>query len=273
MLRSLLLFVLVLGLVVVGGWMGCVRHNRVAPQGEELLYDDFGFSVKGVQQSKTFGPPGRDLAAKGTFWIVDLQVANHAKRVGYKLDAHQVVIVDERGRMFTESGSPSRATELPHGESCITRHVFDVPDDATILGSRSASATWGCARLRAPLGTGASHALRLVRSEISVERSASCRPRIGGFRFFAQSGLLEHPPRRGLHAGHDDEGLAGLQLLDRVSSATRPVTSSRDVVITRSRRALCARARVVEMAFSRPKSGPAIVDDDVLQVRIPRCGW
>jgi hypothetical protein len=117
MLRTLLLIMIVLGLAAVGGWMGCVRHDRVAPPGEELLFDDFGFSVKGVQQA-------------GTLWTVDLQVANHARRVGYKLDSHQVEMVDEQGRRFTEVGSPPRAAELPHGETCITRHVFDVPDDA-----------------------------------------------------------------------------------------------------------------------------------------------
>jgi hypothetical protein len=130
MLRTLLLIVIVLGLAAVGGWMGCVRRDRVAPRGEELLFDDFGFSVKDVQRAKTFGPPERSVTAKGTFWIVDLQVANHAQRVGYKLDTHQAVIVDEQGRMFTESGSPSPLAELPHGESCVTRLVFDVPDDA-----------------------------------------------------------------------------------------------------------------------------------------------
>ena len=121
MLRTLLLIVIVLGLAAGGAWMAFVRRDRVAPQGEELLFDDFGFSVKDVRRSKT---------ASGTSWIVDLQVANHAKRVGYKLDNHQAVIVDEQGRMFTEVGSPPPIAELPHGESCITRLVFDVPDDA-----------------------------------------------------------------------------------------------------------------------------------------------
>ncbi len=133
MLRTLLLIALVLGLAAVGGWMAFVRHDRVAPPGEELLFDDFGFSVKGVQQAKTFGPPERSVTATGTFWIVDLQVANHAKRVGYKLDSHQVAMVDESGTPIPESKGaeaslPPNPAEIAHGETCITRHVFDVPE-------------------------------------------------------------------------------------------------------------------------------------------------
>jgi hypothetical protein len=120
--RALGILAVVVVLCAVFGWMACVRRDRVAAPGEELVFDDFGFSVQNVKRN-------------GTSWIVDLKVANHAQRVSYKLDNHQVVIVDEQGRTFTETKdadgtAPAPVTELAHGESCITRLVFDVPEDA-----------------------------------------------------------------------------------------------------------------------------------------------
>jgi hypothetical protein len=120
--KTLGVLALVVVLCAVFGWMACVRRDRVAAPGEELVFDDFGFSVQDVKRN-------------GTVWIVDLKVANHAQRVGYKLDNHQVVVVDEQGRTFTETkgvdaGARAPVAELPHGESCITRLVFDVPEDA-----------------------------------------------------------------------------------------------------------------------------------------------
>lgn len=115
-MRRLILASLVLGFAAAGGWMAFVRRDRVAPPGEELLFDDFAFSVK-------------DVRVQGRTWTVDLQVANHAKRVGYRLDTHQAVIVDEQGRRFSAANPPATG-ELPHGESRVTPLVFDLPDDA-----------------------------------------------------------------------------------------------------------------------------------------------
>ncbi len=134
-----LLFGLTIATVLALTWMGCVRHDRIAARGEELLYDDFAFSVQDVRKAKTLGPPGRAATAKGTFWIVDVRVANKAKRVGYELSSHQLAVVDERDHRIDRStegeaalaaeglASP-RVDEIAHGESCTTRAVFDVPD-------------------------------------------------------------------------------------------------------------------------------------------------
>ena len=142
MIRGILLIAFGCLLVAALGWTACVRQDKVAARGQELLFDDFGFSVRDVRKSKTLGPPARVRAAAGTFWIVDLQVRNHALRVGYRLDTHQPVIVDARGRRFTESPEGEAAlrqageatapvVEIGHGESCLTRLVFDLPEDAS----------------------------------------------------------------------------------------------------------------------------------------------
>src|SRR5437867_10063422 len=110
MFRGLLLIAFGCLLVAALGWTACVRQDKVAPRGQELLFDDFGFSVRDVRKSKTLGPPARAATARGTYWIVDLQVQNHAKRVAYRLDTHQAAIVDAQGRRFAES---------PEGESAL----------------------------------------------------------------------------------------------------------------------------------------------------------
>jgi hypothetical protein len=139
MKRALVLLALVVVMVPVLAWTGCVRHDRIAARGEELRYDDFAFSVQDVRTAKTLGTPGHETTAKGTFWIVDVRVANQAKRVSYRLRSHQLAVVgddDERidrssageAALAEEGGASPKVDELAHGESCITRAVFDVPE-------------------------------------------------------------------------------------------------------------------------------------------------
>jgi hypothetical protein len=137
--RAVVLFGLVVAGVLALAWTGCVRHDRIAARGEQLLYDDFAFSVQDVMQAKTLGVPGHEARARGTFWIVDVRVANKAQRVSYELDSHQVAVLDENDRpiepssegqaaLAAEGHATPRVDELAHGESCTTRVVFDVPD-------------------------------------------------------------------------------------------------------------------------------------------------
>jgi Domain of unknown function (DUF4352) len=137
--RTVVLLGLAILAVLALTWVGCVRHDRIAARGEELRYDDFAFSVQDVRQAKTLGPAGKEATAKGTFWIVDVRVANEAKRVGYKLRSHQLAVVDEdddridrssegEAALAAEGGATSRVDEIGHGESCVTRAVFDVPE-------------------------------------------------------------------------------------------------------------------------------------------------
>ena len=117
-MRALGILALIVLLCAALGWMACVRRDRVAAPGEELVYDDFGFSVQNVQRS-------------GTLWIVDLKVANHARRVSYRLDHHQVAIVDDQGTLYKErpvGDATPIVAEIAHGETCVVRHVFDLPD-------------------------------------------------------------------------------------------------------------------------------------------------
>ena len=146
---SILSVVLVLflgGLVAAFAAIKSARQNRMVNVGEEILYDDFGFTVAKVTKSDTVGPRERRVRAYGTFWIVDLEVRNHARRVSYRLDSHVPLLVDEGGREIPLSGRGQSAldaqqnpvdgndamkpTSLGPGDRLVTTLVFDVPEDA-----------------------------------------------------------------------------------------------------------------------------------------------
>jgi len=138
------LAVLVGSLTLVSG-VAYLRQDRLVNVGEEILYDDFGFTVESVQQTKVVGPKERLVHAYGTFWLVDLDVRNHARRVSYRMDSHAPRLVDERGREIPVSGRGQAALDahrnpklgndavkpssLGPGDRLVTTLVFDVPDD------------------------------------------------------------------------------------------------------------------------------------------------
>jgi hypothetical protein len=138
--------VVLLGTITLVGGVAYLRQNRLVNVGEEIRYDDFGFTVRGVTKSKTVGSKDQPVRAYGTFWIVDLDVRNHAKRVSYRMESHVPLLVDERGRELPVSGRGQGALDAQYdletsydamkpssvgpGQNLVTPLVFDVPDDA-----------------------------------------------------------------------------------------------------------------------------------------------
>lgn len=137
--------ILAAGLALLMG-IQSMRQNRLVNVGEEIRYDDFGFTVARVTKSQTVGSRERLVRAYGTFWIVDLEIKNHARRVSYRMDSHVPRLVDENGREIPVSGRGQSAldaqqypeegndtmkpTSVGPGERLVTTLVFDVPDDA-----------------------------------------------------------------------------------------------------------------------------------------------
>lgn len=135
-----------LGTLALFGGVAYVRQDRLVNVGEEIRYDDFGFTVAAVKQTETIGPKGRQVHAYGMFWIIDLAVENHARRVSYRMDSHVPLLVDEAGREIPVSGRGQSALEavrdpvfgddamkqtgLGPGDHLVTTLVFDVPEDA-----------------------------------------------------------------------------------------------------------------------------------------------
>jgi len=103
----------------VGALVFFVRRDHEALPREEQVYDDFGFSVLSSERA-------------GGKCTIELQVANHAKRVPFKLNGYQVRLVDARGEVYEERADLATRprTEIEPGETVAERHVFDLPDAA-----------------------------------------------------------------------------------------------------------------------------------------------
>jgi hypothetical protein len=88
---------------------------------------------------------------KGTFVVLRLRVANHAKRVDYALSQHTPVLEDSSGDEFRidvhatellarETAAPALPASIHAGDQISSEIVFDVPSTAKALRLRI---TWG----------------------------------------------------------------------------------------------------------------------------------
>ena len=141
---------LVVGTVALVGTVAFVRRDRLAPPGEEIVYEDFGFSVVGVREATALGQGDARVRSSGVFRVVSLRVANHAIEVPYRMDQHRAILCEADGTVHPvaagaqaalQSGEcvPRRA-EIQAGEECVEELAFDVPRDARGLTLRI---TWG----------------------------------------------------------------------------------------------------------------------------------
>lgn len=110
-----------LALLVLGAlsFFVFVRRDHQAVPREEQVYDDFGFSVLSSERA-------------GGKCTVELQVANHARRVPFKLGGYHVRLVDAEGKEYEERAELATRprTEIAPGETLAEKHVFDLPEDA-----------------------------------------------------------------------------------------------------------------------------------------------
>jgi hypothetical protein len=103
----------------VGALVLFVRRDHEARVGEEQVYDDFGFAVVGCERA-------------GGRCTVELQVANHARRVPFKMDNFHVRLVDAQGDRYEEQSELATHPKprIEAGETVIEQHVFDLPEGA-----------------------------------------------------------------------------------------------------------------------------------------------
>jgi len=119
--RSLVVAAIGLGLFAlgVGALVLFVRRDHEARAGEEQIYDDFGFAVVGAERA-------------GGRCTIELQVANHAKRVPFKMDNFRVRLVDARGERYEDISELATHPKprIEAGETVVEWHVFDLPQEA-----------------------------------------------------------------------------------------------------------------------------------------------
>jgi hypothetical protein len=115
--------------VCILGWTIAVlsRPETVVSWNTPLRYDDFEFSVTGVQ-TIAGAPAGR------TRQVVSLRVDNRAKRVSFIFQPAMAVVTDSSGRTYPVSRDVKPAfdwgTPIPAGASQTYPLEFDLPNEA-----------------------------------------------------------------------------------------------------------------------------------------------
>lgn len=135
MLVKWLVLLAIAGLALFCLLLSLVRREAHVGQDGEIQWDDFGFSVLEHRTEKKVG----DVAAKGVFHVVHLEVRNHAKRVSYRLDQHRVMLRDEDRSYYPVNKEAQRLLDptwpqrnaIPPGTTFASELVFDVPEDKT----------------------------------------------------------------------------------------------------------------------------------------------
>jgi uncharacterized protein DUF4352 len=136
------------GLALLATFALAGRRNEVVGFNQEVLYDDFAFSVVAVRKSPTLGGGVSQSDASGIYYVVSVKVTNHARRVNYSFKPDSPVLVDDQGREFHASAEGQKAMRVEKlynagcgevvrpGSACVTDVVFDVPADARNLHLR-----------------------------------------------------------------------------------------------------------------------------------------
>jgi hypothetical protein len=118
------------------------RKDQVVGLNQEIQYDDFAFSVQGVRKESSLGRGESQAAARGVYYVVTLEIANHAKRVDFTFKRASAILVDDEGREFHLSEGGQQALEsiqgqkclapIPAGGSCTAELAFEVPETARV---------------------------------------------------------------------------------------------------------------------------------------------
>ena len=122
------------------------RRDQTVGVNQEIQYDDFAFSVQSFRKANALGSGSSQANAQGVFYVVELKIANHAKRVDYRFKPPSAILVDEAGREFHLSEYGQRALEstqsnkcsdpIPPGVSCTMELAFEVPDNTRLATLR-----------------------------------------------------------------------------------------------------------------------------------------
>jgi hypothetical protein len=139
--------------LVVGAWVAAygavlivtsvMSRERVLAVGETKRFCGFyldchmGVAVERVDTASSVGPPGDEMRAGGTFYLITMRVSSDARRVPLSLDKPSVTIVDVEGFRYERSLEAERKLasaqladlEQPvnAGESFSRVVIIDVP--------------------------------------------------------------------------------------------------------------------------------------------------
>lgn len=132
--------VIFLGVLAVVAVIMGARRDRVYAPGQTLQYDDFFFTLRGVNRLPVADQAGTVESAARIEYVVKLSIENRARRVAFRFPDDGVALIDPRSgqryhvepkaqRAYDEATGQARTDPLvlKPGESATRAYVFQLP--------------------------------------------------------------------------------------------------------------------------------------------------
>jgi hypothetical protein len=126
-------------LVTLIAFVALIRHDFVAPPGEEVQYDDMAFALVSHRTAPSL--LGGVAPRNGVFHVVGVRAINRAKRVDHTTGTFEPILVGGDGRPYEistegqaaiDAGKAARGwgdTLLHLGDAVEAEYVFDAPEN------------------------------------------------------------------------------------------------------------------------------------------------
>jgi hypothetical protein len=150
------LSLVVVGLLALLMVLLATRRDRVFKPGQTIQFDDFFFTLRGVNRSPISSSASGGESASVVEYVVKLTIDNRAKRVPFRFTNGSVALFDPTdGRRYLVDPEAQRAYEaatgqerpdpliLKAGESATRDYVFRLPARVTDPRLRIAPGGWG----------------------------------------------------------------------------------------------------------------------------------
>jgi hypothetical protein len=152
--KPLLRSIIIVGLMLLIMVVLASRGDRVFKPGQTIQYDDFFFTLRGVNRSPVSEQDGKPTSM--VEYVVKLAIDNRAKGVPFRFSNGSVALFDSvSGKRYLIEPEGQRAYEaatghsapdpliLKAGESATRAYVFRLPDSVTDPRLRIAPGGWG----------------------------------------------------------------------------------------------------------------------------------
>ena len=150
------LSIVAVGLLALAMVVLATRRDRVFNAGQTIQFDDFFFTLRGVNRAPVSTGEGGGSSASPVEYVVKLTVDNRAKRVPFRFTNGAVALFDpNNGKRYLVDPEAQRAYEsatgqnqadpliLKAGESATRDYVFRLPAGVTDPRLRIAPGGWG----------------------------------------------------------------------------------------------------------------------------------
>lgn len=119
--------------------------NKPVPTGTDICFDDWCVSLTKVDQPISLRKGNQLVNPHGRFFVLHIQMSNHARGIAQKPSEPRIHIVDGPGHRYTFSKEGQQALETLSGkqtsigeklelhQSLETQLVFDIPKEAKDL--------------------------------------------------------------------------------------------------------------------------------------------